>query len=303
MSFDRLQRLILEKKNPSVAGLDPRLEYVPEEIRACCRKEYGATLRGAAEAVYRFNCGLIDALADIVPAVKPQSAFYERLGVPGMDVLERTLRYAAEHGLYVIGDMKRGDVGSTAEAYSDAYLGTVDVDGTMYEPFPCDALTVNAYLGTDGLKPFLKACLARDKSIFALVKTSNPSSGELQDRMLDDGPVYAAVGRLLEQLGEGKRGEYGFTPLGAVAGATHPEQLANIRARMPHTFLLVPGYGAQGGRAEDVAAAFTADGHGAIVNSSRGIICAWQKNGGDYQIAARNAAIAMRDDITRFTNR
>ena len=300
MSVDRLQHLILEKRNPSVAGLDPRLEYVPEDIRERCLREYGKTLRGAAEAVYAFNCGLIDALAEVVPAVKVQSAFYERLGVPGVDVLERTLRRAREYGLYVIGDMKRGDVGSTAAAYSDAYLGGVEVEGIFCEPFPCDALTVNAYLGSDGLKPFLQTCLERERCIFALVKTSNPSSGEIQDRELPDGPVYAAVGRLLEELGAGHEGAYGFTPLGAVAGATHPAQLAHIRELMPHTFLLIPGYGAQGGRAEDVAAAFTPEGHGGIVNSSRGIICAWQKNGGDYRTAARDAAAAMREDLARF---
>ncbi|MBR2667960.1 MAG: orotidine-5'-phosphate decarboxylase [Oscillospiraceae bacterium] len=300
MSFDRLQRLILERKNPSVAGLDPRLEYVPEELRSRCIGEYGATLRGAAEAVFAFNAGLLDALTDIVPAVKLQSAFYERLGVPGMDVLERTIRLARELGFYVIGDMKRGDVGSTAEAYSDAYLGSVEVEGSLWEPFPCDCLTVNAYLGSDGLRPFLKTCLERDRSVFALVKTSNPSSGELQDRALSDGPVYAAVGRLLEELGAGAEGEFGFTPLGAVAGATHPTQLADIRETLKRTFLLVPGYGAQGGRAEDVACAFIEGGLGAVVNSSRGIICAWQKNGGDYRTAARDAAAAMREDLARF---
>jgi orotidine-5'-phosphate decarboxylase len=303
MSFDLLQEKIRALHNPSVAGLDPRPEYVPPFIRARWRNEHGATLRAAAEAVFEFNCGLMDALSGLVPAVKPQSAFYERLGVPGVIALEKTLRYAHEKGFYVIGDMKRGDIGSTAEAYSDAYLGSVAVDGAEYEPFPCDALTVNAYLGSDGLKPFLEACRARDKAIFALVKTSNPSSGELQDRLLDGRPVYEAVGSLIESLGRGLEGVYGFTPIGAVAGATYPDQLRQLRALLPRTFFLVPGYGAQGGTAEDVSRAFLKGGRGAVVNSSRGIICAWQKTGKegrDYQEAARNAALSMRDDIARF---
>lgn len=303
MSIDLLQEKIIATHNPTVAGLDPRPEYVPPFIRARCAKEYGATLRAAAEAVLEFNCGLMDALYDIVPAVKPQSAFYERLGIPGLITLEKTLRYAHERDLYVIGDMKRGDIGSTAEAYRDAYLGTVTVDGNEYEPFPCDALTVNAYLGSDGLIPFLDACRTRGKAIFALVKTSNPSSGELQDRLLDGHPVYETVGRLVESLGRGLEGHYGFTPAGAVAGATYPAQLRRLRELLPNTFFLVPGYGAQGGTAEDVQHAFLAKGRGAVVNSSRGIMCAWQKTGNegrDYQAAARTAALSMRNDIARF---
>ncbi len=300
MSFDVLQEKILALKNPTVVGLDPRLEYIPSFIRARWTKALGTTLNAAAEAVFEFNCGLMDALAGLVPAVKPQSAFYERFGVPGISALEKTLRYARDKGFYVIGDMKRGDIGSTAQAYADAYLGTVPVEGEEFEPFPCDALTVNAYLGSDGIRPFLEICSRRGKAIFVLVKTSNPSSGELQDLMIDGRPVYETVCRLTESLGLGQEGKHGFSPVGAVAGATYPEQLQRLREQFPNTFFLVPGYGAQGGTAKDVSHAFSAGGRGAVVNSSRGILCAWQKTGRDgldYQEAARMAALAMRDDI------
>jgi len=300
VSFDVLQEKILALKNPTVVGLDPRLEYIPSFIRARWTKALGTTLNAAAEAVFEFNCGLMDALAGLVPAVKPQSAFYERFGVPGISALEKTLRYARDKGFYVIGDMKRGDIGSTAQAYADAYLGTVPVEGEEFEPFPCDALTVNAYLGSDGIRPFLEICSRRGKAIFVLVKTSNPSSGELQDLMIDGRPVYETVCRLTESLGLGQEGKHGFSPVGAVAGATYPEQLQRLREQFPNTFFLVPGYGAQGGTAKDVSHAFSAGGRGAVVNSSRGILCAWQKtgrDGRDYQEAARMAALAMRDDI------
>ena len=305
MSFDRLQEAIIAKKNPTVAGLDPKPEYVPAHIRKECYDKYGETLEGAAEAIYRFNCGLIDALKDIVPAVKPQSAYYERLGWRGMEVLERTIRYAKEQGLYVIADIKRGDIGSTAEAYSDGWLGKTKVGEQMLSVFDADCVTLNGYMGADSVNPFLKTCKEMDKCAFILAKTSNPGSGELQNVSAGEGDtVYGLMADLIEKWGAGTEGKYGYTMAGAVAGATYPEELQKLRARMPHTFLLVPGYGAQGGTAEDVQYAFQKDGHGAIVNSSRGIICAWQKTGKDgmdYQEAARNAAIAMRDDIARFT--
>lgn len=303
MSFDVLQDKIREKKNPTVAGLDPKAEYIPPHIWEASLAAHGETLKAAAEAVYTFNCGLIDALWDIVPAVKPQAAFYEMLGWQGMEVLERTIRYAKERGLFVIGDAKRGDIGSTAEAYSAAYLGEVQVGAKTYRPFPCDALTVNAYLGSDGLRPFIQDSRAHDACFFALVKTSNPSSGELQDLVAGDRLVYRVVGDLLERLGRGMEGKYGFTPVGAVVGATYPSDLHALRKRLEHTFFLVPGYGAQGGSAADVRYAFNKLGHGAIVNSSRGIMCAWQNTGGDgrdYQEAAREAAIAMRDEMKKY---
>ena len=301
MSFDALQEKIIACKNPTVAGLDPKPEYVPEHIRKACYEQYGETLEGAAEALYRFNCGLMDALCDIVPAVKPQSAYYERLGWRGMEALERTIRYAKEKGFFVIADIKRGDIGSTAEAYADAWLGTTKVGEQDLSVFDADCVTLNGYMGGDSVNPFLKVCKQTNKCTFSLVKTSNPGSGELQNVNAGDGDtVYGLMADLIEKWGAGTEGKYGYTMAGGVAGATHPDELKQIRARMPHTFLLVPGYGAQGGTAEDVQYAFQAKGRGAIVNSSRGIICAWQKTGQDYQEAARNAAIAMRDDICRF---
>ena len=305
MSFDVLQEKILEKHNPTVAGLDPKPEQIPAHILEAAYRDYGTGLAGAAEAVWQFNRGLIDALCDVVPAVKPQAAYYERLGWRGMEVMERTIDYAHEKGLFVIADIKRGDIGSTAQAYADGWLAGTKVGEETYKVFDADCVTLNGYMGSDTLKPFLDACKANDKSMFVLVKTSNPGSGELQNVTAGDGDtVYGLMADLIEKWGAGTEGKYGYTMAGAVAGATHPDELKQIRARMPHTFLLVPGYGAQGGTAEDVQYAFQDKGRGAIVNSSRGIICAWQKtgkDGQDYQEAARNAAIAMRDDIARFT--
>lgn len=303
MSFERLQDKIREMKNPTVAGLDPKLEYIPAHILSEKLKEYGETPRAAAEAIYAYNVGLIDALQDIVPAVKPQSAFYERFGFEGVEALKRTVDYAKSKGMYVIMDAKRGDIGSTAEGYSDAYLGSVKIGSTEVEPFGCDCLTINAYLGSDGINPFIKDCVARDRAVFALVKTSNPSSGELQNIVAGDRKVYNVVGDLLERLSRETVDKYGYTCVGAVTGATYPMDIRDLRRRLEKTFFLVPGYGAQGGKAEDVQYAFDQYGHGAIVNSSRGIICAWQKTGGDghdFGDAARAAAIAMRDDLKQF---
>ena len=221
-----------------------------------------------------------------------------------MIALEQTIRYAHGKGMYVIADIKRGDIGSTAEAYADAWLGATKVGETLCQGFNADCVTLNGYMGADSVNPFLKVAGERDKSVFILAKTSNPGSGELQNVTAgDNDTVYGLMADLIEKWGAGTQGRYGYTRAGAVAGATYPEELQKLRARMPHTFLLVPGYGAQGGTAEDVQYAFQDGGKGAIVNSSRGIICAWQKtgkNGEDYQEAARNAAIAMRDDICRF---
>ena len=304
MSFDVLQDKIRAMKNPTVAGLDARIDYVPEHIRQAAFAEHGTGLEGACEAIYQFNVGLIDALCDIVPAVKPQSAYYENLGWRGMEMLERTIRYAKSKGLFVIADIKRGDIGSTAEAYADAWLGVTKVGEALCGGFNADCVTLNGYMGADSVNPFLKVAGERDKSVFILAKTSNPGSGELQNVAAGEGDtVYGLMADLIEKWGAGTEGKHGYTRAGAVAGATYPEELQKLRARMPHTFLLVPGYGAQGGTAEDVQYAFQENGRGAVVNSSRGIICAWQKtgkNGADYQEAARAAAIAMRDDIRRF---
>ena len=299
--MDKLFEKIAEKQNPTVAGLDPKLSYIPDYIREESYKKYGKTLEGAADALLQFNKGLIDALCDIVPAVKPQAAYYEMYGWQGVKALTETIAYAKEHGMFVITDGKRNDIGATMTAYAAAHLGTTQVEDVVAEPFGADALTVNGYLGTDGIQPLLEVCGKEDKGIFVLVKTSNPSSGELQDRPLADGyTVYRAMGAMCEGWGEKLPGKYGYSGVGAVVGATYPAQLEELRAAMPHTFFLVPGYGAQGGAANDVAPGFDKNGLGAIVNSSRGIMCAWQKEGVDgyeFAAAARREAIRMRDEI------
>lgn len=304
MSMDKLIEKIAEKQNPTVAGLDPKLSYIPEHIRSASYEKYGKTLEGAADALLQFNKGLIDALCDIVPAVKPQAAYYEMYGWQGVKALTETIAYAKGKGMFVITDGKRNDIGATMTAYAAAHLGSTVVEEETFAPFGADALTVNGYLGTDGIQPLLEVCGQEDKGIFVLVKTSNPSSGELQDKPLADGnTVYRAMGAMCEGWGEKLPGKYGYSGVGAVVGATYPAQLEELRAAMPHTFFLVPGYGAQGGAADDVAPGFDKNGLGAIVNSSRGIMCAWKKTGGDghdFAQAARSAAIAMRDDIAQF---
>ena len=303
MSFDILQDKIRAMKNPTVAGLDARIEYVPEYIRKAAFEECGVGLKGAAEAIWQFNVGLIDVLCDIVPAVKPQAAYYENLGWQGMEMLERTIAYAKEKGMFVIADIKRGDIGSTATAYAEGWLSGADIEGQQFKSFDADCVTLNGYMGSDSINPFLEAAKLEDKCAFVLVKTSNPGSGELQDIVAGDRLVYQVMGDLNQRIAKGTEGKYGYTMAGAVTGATYPSDIRALRKRLEHTFFLVPGYGAQGGTAEDVQYAFDKYGHGAIVNSSRGIMCAWQKTGGDghdFKEAARNAAIAMRDDIKQF---
>ncbi|MCD7929783.1 MAG: orotidine-5'-phosphate decarboxylase [Clostridiales bacterium] len=304
MSFDRLQQAIIRTKNPTVAGLDARLEYVPQSMIDQAIAQYGETRKAAAEAIFAFNCGLIDALCDIVPAVKPQAAYYELLGWEGMEMLERTIRYAREKGMYVIADVKRGDIGATASAYAEGWLGKTVVGGAQLSCFDADCVTVNGYMGADAVNPFLKITNQEDKALFVLVRTSNPSAVDLQDLEIGGGKIYDVMGALAAKWGKGYLDCYGYNRVGAVVGATWPEQLAQLRKALPHTFLLVPGYGAQGGTAEDVRFAFDEKGHGAIVNSSRGIMCAWKKTGNagaDYQDAARAAALEMRDAITAIT--
>lgn len=301
MAMDRLLEKIVELQNPTVAGLDPKLSFLPEYLREESYQKYGKTLDGAADALLKFNRGLIDALCDVVPAVKPQAAYYEMLGWQGVKALTETIAYAKEKGMYVITDGKRNDIGATMQAYAAAHLGTTEIEGAQVEAFGADALTVNGYLGSDGIKPLLEVCKAGDKGIFALVKTSNPSSGELQDRELVDGlTVYRTMGDRCEEWGKELPGKYGYSGVGAVVGATYPAQLGELRKALPHTFFLVPGYGAQGGGADDVAPAFDENGLGAVVNSSRGIMCAWQKENcapEEYAQAARREAIRMRDEI------
>ncbi len=305
MSFDRLIDKIKEMKNPTVVGLDPKLEYVPSFIKDKYFLQDGETLKSAAKAIFKFNQAIIDEICDIVPAIKPQAAYYEMYGYYGMKTLEKTIRYAKLKGMYVITDGKRNDIGATMEAYTTAHLGAVKVGESEIEPFGADALTVNGYLGSDGINPLLKVCSERDKGIFVLVKTSNKSSGELQDKLMGDIPLYCVMGDMCEEWGKDQIGKYGYSSVGAVVGATYPEQLNELRKRLPHTMFLVPGYGAQGGGAEGIAGAFDKNGLGAIVNSSRAVMCAYKNEGCDeaeFAKAARREAIRMRDDITSFIN-
>ena len=301
MAFDRLIENIIEKQNPTVAGLDPKLDYVPASVKDACFAQYGKTLEGAAAALLAFNKAIIDQICDIVPAVKPQAAYYEMYGWQGVRALAETIAYAQQKGMFVMTDGKRNDIGTTMEAYATAHLGTTDVAGEAIDAFGADALTVNGYLGTDGIQPLVKICQEKDKGIFVLVKTSNPSSGELQDLKLTNGAsVYEQMGRMCEQWGEALPGKYGYSGVGAVVGATYPEQLKEMREKAPHTFFLVPGYGAQGGGAQDAKNAFDKNGLGAIINSSRGIMCAWKKQGlteDDFAAAARSEALRMKADL------
>lgn len=305
MPFDRLIDSIIKMDNPTVAGLDPKLDYIPGYIKEPIFKEMGNTLEAASEAIWQFNKGLIDALYDIVPAVKPQCAYYEMYGWQGMKTLKRTIDYASQKGMFVITDGKRNDIGSTMESYACAHLGKTDINGQVIEAFGADALTVNGYLGTDGIKPLIDICNKEDKGIFVLVKTSNPSSGELQDLKLQENiSIYEKMGMLCEQWGSSIMGKkYNYSGVGAVVGATYPEQLLELRAKLPHTFFLVPGYGAQGGGAKGIAPAFDKNGIGAIVNSSRAIMCAYKKENcdeKDYAGAARREALRMQSDLRNF---
>lgn len=303
MSLDALMASIAKTQNPTVAGLDPKLDYVPEYILKKNFEKYGETLKGAAKALLEFNKGLIDALHEVVPAIKPQAAYYEMYGTAGVKTLYKTQEYAKKRGMLVITDGKRNDIGTTMEAYATAHLGKVKVGENEYCPFLGDALTVNGYLGSDGIKPLIKVCSEYNKGIFVLVKTSNPSSGELQDKFIDGVTVYETMGKMCEEWGKDLMGKYGYSGVGAVVGATYPEQIKELRAKLPHTFFLIPGYGAQGASAKDIAGAFDSNGLGGIVNSSRGIMCAYKKEGcdeHDYAGAAYREAIRMRDEIMSF---
>ena len=300
MSLDKLIEKIVETQNPTFAGLDPRFDYVPSYIKDRAFAAYPNRLQAAAAAVWEYNKGLIDALYDIVPAIKPQAAYYELYSFYGMETLYKTIAYAREKGMYVITDGKRNDIGPTMEAYAAAHLGMTDLGGEKVAAFDADALTVNGYLGSDGIHPLLKVCREYDRGIFVLVKTSNPSSGELQDRLIDGEPVYLQMGRMCENWGKDLPGKYGYSGVGAVVGATYAEELTSLRSQLVHTFFLVPGYGAQGGGAQDAAGAFDRNGLGAVVNSSRGIICAYKKEGcdeHDYAAAARREALRMKQDL------
>lgn len=304
--INKLIAKIQSTNAPIVAGLDPMMKFVPESIQKKAFGEFGETLEGAAEAVWQFNKGIVDAICDLVPAVKPQIAMYEQFGIPGMIAFQKTVDYCKEKDLVVIGDVKRGDIGSTSEAYAVGHLGRVAVGGRSYSGFGEDFATVNPYLGSDGIRPFIKVCKEEKKGIFVLVKTSNPSSGEFQDQMIEDRHLYELVGEKVSQWGaECMPDEGSYSYVGAVVGATYPEQGKILRKIMPRTFILVPGYGAQGGKGADLVHFFNEDGLGAIINSSRGIIAAWQQEkygqyGEEgYAEAARAAVLDMREDISQ----
>ncbi len=300
----QLMEKIDKTKAPICVGLDPMLSYIPEHVTRKSFEQFGETLEGAADAIWQFNREIIDCVYDLIPSVKPQIAMYEQFGLEGLKVYKKTVDYCHGKGLLVIGDAKRGDIGSTSAAYATGHLGKVQVGSKVYSGFDTDFLTVNPYLGTDGVKPFVDVCRKEDKGLFVLVKTSNPSSGEFQDQLIEGRPLYELVAEKVVQWGdEAMDGDY--SDVGAVVGATYPEMSRVLRKLMPHTYFLVPGYGAQGGTAEDLKYCFNADGFGAVVNSSRGIIAAYKKEA--YQRfgpehfgdASRQAVKDMVEDINR----
>lgn len=300
-----IQKLIekIKKTNaPIVVGLDPMMKFIPEHIKQAAFHEQGETLEGAAEAIWQYNKAIVDATFDLIPAVKPQIAMYEQFGIPGLTVFKKTVDYCKEKDLVVIGDVKRGDIGSTSEAYAVGHIGKVQVGSQCYRGFDEDFVTVNPYLGSDGVKPFIAVGKEEKKGIFVLVKTSNPSSGELQDRQIDGRPLYEIVGEQVAAWGAEHMGE-DYSYVGAVVGATYPEQGKILRKIMPKTYILVPGYGAQGGKGADLVHFFNEDGLGAIVNSSRGIIAAYQQEKyarfgeQNFADASRQAVVDMIEDI------
>lgn len=308
MFIDNLIVKIKEKNNPTVVGLDPKIEYVPFKIKEKAFSTYGKNLKGCSEAILEFNKKIIDAIADIVPALKLQMAYYELYGVSGIEVLSKTIEYGRSKGLLIICDGKRNDIGSTAEAYSSAYLGKVCIDECVQENvFNADALTVNPFLGYDGIKPFINDCSKYGKGIFVLVKTSNKSSGQFQDLLTHQGKsVYEIIAELVEEWGKSLIGKFGYSSVGAVVGATYPNQAKILRKIMKHSYLLVPGYGAQGGTARDVIHSFNCDGLGAIINASRSVMCAYSSDTwkdkyseNEFDAAARAEVIRMRDDINK----
>lgn len=301
--INKLVSKIKKLNAPIVVGLDPMLNYVPEHIQKKAYAEFGETLEGAAAAIFEYNKGIIDATYDLIPAVKPQIAMYEQFGIPGLEAFKKTVDYAKSKDIVVIGDIKRGDIGSTSAAYAIGHVGKVKVGNTICNTFDEDFITVNPYLGSDGVNPFIDVCKEENKGIFVLVKTSNPSSGEFQDQKIDGRPLYELVGEQVAKWGESHMGD-AYSYVGAVVGATYPEMGKVLRKIMPKTYILVPGYGAQGGKASDLAPYFNEDGLGAIVNSSRGIIAAYKQEKYqsfgelNYADASRAAVVDMIEDIT-----
>ncbi len=306
-AIDRLVEQIKKKNNPTVMGLDPRIESVPAYIKNEAYKKYGQTLKGASEAILEFNKKLIDATADLIPAVKPQMAFFELLGEEGVRVFRETCEYAKAKDLLVIGDVKRGDIGSTAEAYSSAYLGKVKIEQREQAVFDIDFITINPYLGQDSIEPFLEDCTRYGKGIFILVKTSNKSSGDVQDILNFGGKfLFEHVAGLVDKWGKVLVGQSGYSAVGAVVGATYPDQIITLREVLEKAFILVPGYGAQGGTSADAAKAFKKDGLGAIVNASRSIAQAYKSDRWKntyceerFDEVARVEVIRMRDELNK----
>ncbi len=303
--INRLVAQIKKTGAPIVVGLDPMMKFIPDHIKEKAFAEFGETLEGAAEAIWQYNKAIVDAIYELVPAVKPQIAMYEQFGLPGLSAFYKTVQYCKEKGLVVIGDIKRGDIGSTSEAYAVGHLGKVQVGSKSYYGFDEDFVTVNPYLGSDGVNPFIKVCKEEKKGIFVLVKTSNPSSGEFQDRQIADAgnrPLYEVVGEQVAKWGETHMGDT-YSYVGAVVGATYPEMGKVLRKIMPKSYILVPGYGAQGGKGADLVHFFNEDGLGAIVNSSRGIIAAYQQEkyarfgAENFADASRAAVLDMKEDI------
>lgn len=302
-AIDRLIEKIKQTNNPTVIGLDPRYDMLPK----CVTDKYSKDLEGISKAIIEYNKVLIDATYDIIPAIKPQIAFYEMFGVPGMQAFEETCKYARKKGMIIIVDMKRGDIGSTAQGYSNAYLGKTKIGDIEESIFDVDFVTVNPYMGTDCVKPFIEDCKKYGKGIFILVKTSNPSSGELQDVKLEDGKeVYKKVAELVEEWGKELVGEHNYSSIAAVVGATYPKQLEELRSLAPHTYFLIPGYGAQGGKANDIALGFDRNGLGGIVNASRSLMCAYKSDRWkdtyseeEYAKATRAEAIRMKEELNQ----
>ena len=300
--INKLIEKIRKTNAPIVVGLDPMLNYIPKHIQEKAFAEFGETLEGAAEAIWQFNKGIVDATYDLIPAVKPQIAMYEQFGIPGLQAYKKTIDYCKSKDLVVMGDIKRGDIGSTSAAYAVGHLGHVQVGSKKYAAFDEDFATVNPYFGIDGVKPFIDVCKEENKGLFILVKTSNPSSGEFQDRLIDGKPLYEHVAAKVVEWGEASM-DGAYSNVGAVVGATYPEMSRILRNLMPHTYFLVPGYGAQGGTAEDLKHCFNKDGLGAIVNSSRGIIAAYKQEkykkfgAENFAEASRQAVIDMVADI------
>lgn len=305
-AIDKLISKIKETNNPTVIGIDPKYDMIPE----CVRNKYGKTLEDVSKAILEFNIELIKNTYDIIPAVKVNIAFYEMYGIEGIKVFEKTCKYAKEKGMVVIADIKRGDIGSTAQSYSNAFLGKTKIEETEESIFDVDFVTVNPYMGTDCVQPFINDCKKYNKGIFVLVKTSNPSSGELQDKQIEGGEkIYIEVAKLVEQWGKDLIGENGYSSVSAVVGATYPNQLKEIREIAPHTYFLIPGYGAQGGKAEDIALGFDNNGLGGIVNASRSLMYAYKSDKWkdefeeiDYGKATRAEAIRMKEELNKGIN-